>query len=54
MGMVSNSGQMEQNMKAFGKITKLMDKELSGMSTVTNTKENGKEIKLMESESILI
>ena len=54
MDMVNNSGQMVPNMKVFGKITKLMDRELSGMSTVTNTKVNGKEIKLMESESILI
>jgi len=41
-------------MKVFGKITKPTDKELSGMSTETSTKDNGKEIKLTELESTLI
>mgnify|MGYP004543088553 CR=1 FL=1 len=54
MGMDNNNGQMEQNMKDSGKIIKLMDKELSGMFMVTNTKANGKEIKLTVSASTLI
>ena len=44
---------MEPNTKVSGKITKLTDKELSGMSTETNTRDNGKEIKLTELESTL-
>lgn len=41
-------------MKVFGKIIKLMDKELSGMYMETSTKDNGNEIKLTELESTLI
>ena len=53
MDMDNNNGQMVQNMKDSGKITKLMDKELSGMFMETNMKANGKEIKLMVSASTL-
>lgn len=49
--MDNNNGQMVPNTKDFGKIIKPTDKELSGMSTVTSMKDNGKEIKHMELES---
>ncbi len=45
--MVSKYGQMEQNMRATGKIIKLMDKEYFGMFMEISTKGNGKETKLM-------
>lgn len=51
MGMDNNNGQMALNMKDFGKIIKLMDKELSGMSMATNMKDNGNVIKPMVLES---
>ncbi len=47
MDMVSKYGQMEQNMRATGKIIKLMDKEYFGMFMEISTKGNGKETKLM-------
>ena len=52
--MVFKNGQMVQNMKDIGKITKLMAKEYFGMFTVTNTKDGGNEIKLMDMENIPI
>ena len=52
MVMVFKSGQMEQNMKEIGKIIRPMDKVFSGMSTETNMRDHGKEIKLMVSENI--
>jgi len=54
MDMDNNSGQMEQNMKASGKITKLMDRELSGMFMGISTRANGNVIKLMVSVSTRI
>jgi hypothetical protein len=47
-------GLTEQSMKATGKITKHMVKELSGMFMVMFIRAIGKEIKLMEKVNILI
>ena len=44
-------GPMAQNMKANGKIIKLMGKEHFGMFMVINTRGNGKEIKPMDLEN---
>jgi len=51
MDMVHRSGQMEQNMRANGKIIKHTVKVHFGMFMVINTKDNGKEIKPMASEN---
>ena len=53
-GLVFRYGLMVQNTRVTGRITKLMDKEPSGMCMVTNTMENGREIKLMVLENTLI
>ena len=47
-------GQMEPNMKDFGKITRLMEKELFGMFMATNMKVIGSEIRLTGTESTRI
>lgn len=48
------SGQMEQSMKVIGKIIKLMVKAFSGMSMEINMRENGREIKHMDTANIHI
>ena len=47
MVMESKSGQMVLNMRAIGKIIRLMDKVYFGMFMVTNMKGGGNEIKPM-------
>lgn len=54
MDMESRHGQMELNMKATGRIIRLMAKELSGMCTATSMKEHGSETKHMDSGGIHI
>lgn len=54
MVMVHKSGQMELSMKVIGKIIKLTVKEFSGMFMEINMRENGKEIKPMDTENIHI
>ena len=43
-GMVHKFGQMEQSTKAFGRITKLTEKEPFGMFMATSMKVFGREI----------
>ena len=45
------SGKTELSMKDCGRITKLMEKVLSGMCMVMSMKAIGKEIKLMAKEN---
>ena len=54
MVMVHKSGQMELSMKVIGKIIRLTVKEFSGMFMEINMRENGKEIKPMDTENIHI
>ena len=49
--MVYKSGQMVPNMRATGRITRLMVKVYFGMSMETNTKDGGSVIKPMDMES---
>lgn len=52
--MVFKFGQMVQSMKAFGKITKLMERASFGMQTEMFLMANGKMIRLMVTEYTLM
>jgi len=51
--MEFKNGQMEQSMRAIGRITKLTDKVCFGMFMVINMKVGGSEIKPMDTENTL-